>query len=120
MTLNTVLPEFIIVDIFMATGAIFERNSGKFLHPDSVIIRHFMTCFAFNRNMFTSQFEPGFLMIKFGSRGKLRIIMTGRTIGGKSALMGILVAGNTIPFKSKVGRLLFMTISTMHFGMGSQ
>jgi hypothetical protein len=65
MALTAILPEFVIMNILVATCTICKRYTGKFLHFYPIMEGYLMTFYTFSIGMFSAQSEPGFLMIKF-------------------------------------------------------
>ena len=75
MALGTILPKFIVMNIPVTVCTFSEAKAGKFLHLlpiDSLLL---MTQEAINSDMFTTQSEPGFTVVKPGGWFKCLEIM---------------------------------------------
>jgi hypothetical protein len=93
MALSAILPEFIIVGIRVARGAVFIFQSGEFLEFLPVFCNCFMTRRTGHLLVFPGKLKPGFGVAEFRSRLKLVKVMTTVTIGRKCLLMVIGMTG---------------------------
>ena len=91
MTLYAVLPEFVIMNILMATCTAFIGHTSKLLHFDPVYLYHLMTFNAVYFCMFSDYGEAGIAMFKVRCRLEGPVTMTGGTIQRKCSMMEISV-----------------------------
>ena len=93
MTIDTFLPELILMNIFVAIGAGVVFNAFKLLKVFPILNFNFMAFPAIYRLMLTFQREFGFAMIKLWGRFKSFVAVAILAVYRKGFLMIIGMAG---------------------------
>jgi hypothetical protein len=93
MALDTVLAEFIVVDIPVAARAVRVSHTGKFLHLNPVADVYLMAFYAIDLPVASNQRKAGPVMVKFRGRPEGIVIMAGSAIGREGAPVVIGMAG---------------------------
>ena len=106
VALPAVLPEFILMDILMAVGAIGKPDTGEFLEFYAILYRNRMTFYARNILMHPRQRKVGRSMAEFRDWFEGFGSMTIRTQGRKGVLVIIGMTAQAIGPQSEIGELL--------------
>ena len=102
VAINAVLSEFIVVNVPMTARAVFIGYPGKFLHFHPAALDNPVAFYAIDPGMAPDQRKTGPVVLKFPSRFKGLMVMTGGAFGRECALVIVSVAGKAGRIESQI------------------